>query len=257
MFPRLSGRPHWAHSLPRLHQAAPVKDLPVYPSTQWTRLEQTARSPVGRAWFCERYRPVVLAYLRSRFPAHEADDLCQEFFARVVLGRNLPDRALRGRGRLRGLLHRALQRFICNELRDRAAQKRGGGQLIVPLDGHASSHPDFADRSERGPDLEFDRAWAFCLFEKALTAAENRSTRRGKSALFTALRPMLDGSGPIRSHADLAAELGIKIRDVTVALSRFRQLVGACLYEELSRTVRRSQDLASEWQIIRELLEDR
>ena len=233
-----------------------MKDLPVYPSTQWTRLEQTARSPIGRAWFCERYRPVVLAYLRSRFPAHEADDLCQEFFARIVLGRNLPDRALRGRGRLRGLLHRALQRFICNELRDRAAQKRGGGQLLVPLDGHVSSHPDFADRSHRGPDLEFDRAWAFCLLEKALTAAEARSASRGKAALFTALRPMLDGSGPIRSHADLAAELGIKIRDVTVALSRFRQLVGACLYEELSRTVRRSQDLASEWQIIRELLED-
>jgi hypothetical protein len=129
--------------------------------------------------------------------------------------------------------------------------------VIVPLDGHASSHPDFADRSQRGPDLEFDRAWAFCLFEKALTTAAARSTRRGKSALFTALRPMLDGSGPIRSHAELAAELGIKIRDVTVALSRFRQLVGACLYEELCRTVRRSQDLASEWQIIRELLEDR
>ena len=67
---------------------------------------------------------------------------------------------------------------------------------------------------------------------------------------------MLDGSGPVRPQAEIAAELGIKVKDVTVALSRLRQLVGRCLFEEVSRTVRRSQDLADEWRIVREMLQE-
>jgi DNA-directed RNA polymerase specialized sigma24 family protein len=234
-----------------------VKDLSYYPSTHWTQLEESARTPIGRAWFCERYRPVVLAYLRGRFPPHEADDLCQEFFVRIVLGRNLPDRALRGRGRLRGLLHRALKRFIANELRAQSAQKRGAGFVAVALENRMSPLPEIVDAGVCSPDLEFDRAWAFNLLDRALAAVEESCTRRGKLTLFSALRPILDGSGPIRSHAELAKDMGIKPRDVTIALHRLRQMVGVCLFEELSLTVRRSEDLASEWETIRTVLGER
>ena len=234
-----------------------MNDLPLYPSTQWTRLEQTGGTPEGRAWFCEEYRPAVLAYLRSRYQHHEAEDLCQEFFAKVVLGRDLPGRAERGRGPMRAYLHQALRRFLINKFRDERALKRGGGKVPVALDAHPSTHPDMADHHEAMPDRQFDRAWAVCLLERALASAEAWATRRRKGELFDALRPLLDGSGPMRPHAEIAAALGMKVHDVTVALNRLRQLVGRCMFEEVSRTVRSAQDAAAEWQIVREVLENR
>jgi len=233
-----------------------MNPLPAFPSTDWTRLERDRDLPAGDAWFCENYQPAILAYLHTRFPHHEAEDLCQEFFAKIVLKRALVAGAKRERGSLRALLRTALDNFLNNQARDRWAQKRGGGAWHRSLDQTPSlgTAPPISDPDAIPPDLAFDRAWAAVLLERALAATEEDCRKRGKHALFAALRPALDGSCPAPPHAEIAANLGLSTRDVTLALSRLRQRVARRLYEEVARTVNGSSQLAEEWASLRHAL---
>ena len=70
----------------------------------------------------------------SDIAPHDAQDLTQEFFARLLAGAYL-ERADREKGRFRTFLLTALRRFMVNEWERARAQKRGGGQQPVPLDG--------------------------------------------------------------------------------------------------------------------------
>ncbi len=228
-----------------------------FPSTQWTRLEQEGATAEGREWFCEIYRPAVLQYLRTKMEHHEAEDLCQEFFARVVLDGDLPRKAERSRGSLRGLLLKALGNFIGNHRRYGLAQKRGGGVVHQSLDSDSAGIAIEEDHSVVVPDRAFDRAWAAALLERALEATERDCRNRDKEALFAALKPLLDGSGPSRPHAQVAQQLGLKARDVTVALNRLRQRVAKHLYAEVAMTVCGSGSVAEEWEFVKQALNER
>ena len=232
---------------------------PKFPSTHWTRLEQERVTPGGRAWFCENYRPAVLAYLRTKLDHHAAEDLCQEFFATVVLDRNLLEVADRERGRLRSLLLTALERFLINQRRHAMAEKRGGNALHQSIDAPGANGGVFPleDASAISPDHAFDRAWAIGLMDRALAATEEDCRKRKKSPLFEALRPLLDGSGPARPHAELAQQLGITAREVTMALSRLRQRVANHLYTEVALTVEGKDSIPDEWESVRKALQDR
>ena len=65
---------------------------------------------------------------------HEAQDLTQAFFARL-LEKDWLRAALPERGRFRSFLLMALKRFLAKEWRRDAARKRGGG----PEQGHRES----------------------------------------------------------------------------------------------------------------------
>src|SRR5262245_52303642 len=108
-------------------------------STHWSLVlaagqAGTAQSAQALAELCRKYWPPVYAYIRRRVPdVHEAQDLTQEFFARVLenhaLGKADPQR-----GRFRSFLLTAVKNFLANE-RDRArAQKRGGGRAPISFD---------------------------------------------------------------------------------------------------------------------------
>ncbi len=121
--------------------------------------------------------------------------------------------------------------------------------------GPPGSPPFLADPSATRPDVAFDRAWAAHLLHRAILAAEQQCAQRKKSALFAALRPALEGSALPQSHAEIAAELGIKVRDVTLGVSRLRQMVGRLLVEEVTQTVAGARDVDDEWKSIRLALE--
>ncbi len=231
-----------------------MNPYPPFPSTQWTRLEREGATAEGQEWFCETYRPAVLAYLRAKYEHHEAEDLCHEFFAKVVLARDLAGRADRRRGSLRGLLRASLDNFLSNHRRESRSKKRGGGAIHQRLSGDARDGLTAAT-TEMAPDRAFDKAWAANLLERALAATEADCAKRNKQALFAALRPMLDGSGPARPQAEIAHELGLKVREITLALSRLRQRVGKYLYDEVARTVAGTESAAEEWESVRQALE--
>ena len=77
---------------------------------------------------CRTYWYPLYAYVRRKgFQAHDAQDLTQEFFARL-LARNYLSVADRNRGKFRSFLLGSLEHFLAREWTKGRAQKRGGGQ---------------------------------------------------------------------------------------------------------------------------------
>jgi len=92
------------------------------------------------AALCSAYWYPLYAYARRRLgDVHVAQDLAQEFFARL-LEKNILASAQQERGRFRGFLLTAFKNFLANEGDKARAQKRGGGKPPLPLDFHAGDY---------------------------------------------------------------------------------------------------------------------
>jgi len=91
------------------------------------------------SWLCEHYWFPLYAYVRRRIAdAHEAQDLTQQFFARL-LEKNVLDHAAPDRGRFRSFLLASLKNFLANE-RDRARAGSGAatGRDLRSISSRAS-----------------------------------------------------------------------------------------------------------------------
>ena len=110
----------------------------MFATTHWSVILAATRSDTTRAQaalarLCQAYWYPLYAYVRRRgYEAHDAQDLTQEFFARL-LEQNWLAQADRERGRFRTFLLAALSHFLANEWDKARTQKRGGGVQIVPL----------------------------------------------------------------------------------------------------------------------------
>jgi len=51
------------------------------------------------------------------------------------------------------------------------------------------------------------------------------------------LRPLLDGSGPVRPYQEIAAEMGCTAGDVATTLRRLRLRVGQCIIERIEQSL--------------------
>ena len=86
---------------------------------------------------CRAYWPPLYAYIRREgHDATEAQDLTQEFFARM-LEKDFLDHLHHQQGKFRSFLLTFLKHFLCEQRRKAGTQKRGGGQVIVSLDAIA------------------------------------------------------------------------------------------------------------------------
>ncbi len=230
-----------------------------FPTTQWTRLEQSRASAAwDYDWFCQNYREAIVSYFRARLPKDDAEDVAQEFFERVVLRGRLLERADRERGSLRGLIASATDRFVADHWRRIRTLKRGRGNQPMELTAavekgmqqdEAGLMPDVVT-----PDLAFDRSWASHLLTMALAATCRDYASKGKRAVFDAVAPELDGSGPKRPRAELGAELGMTAREVTLAVSDLRQRLAKHFIDEVARTIGSEANLEEELRALRDVL---
>src|SRR5438046_2386899 len=91
-----------------------------FATTRWSVVLRAARHDDGQtedalSWLCGHYWFPLYAYVRRRIAdAHEAQDLTQEFFARL-LEKNVLDHAAPERGRFRSFLLSSLKNFLANE----------------------------------------------------------------------------------------------------------------------------------------------
>src|SRR6266404_3200449 len=130
---------------------------------------------------CRTYWYPLYAYVRRQGHApHDAQDLTQEFFARL-LARNYLATVGREKGRFRSFLLAALNHFMADE-RDRAkAAKRGGGKALISLDEEDAETRYQADMaSPLSPDKIFEKRWATTLLEQAFTRLRDESVAGGK-----------------------------------------------------------------------------
>ncbi len=196
-----------------------------------------ARDALAR--LCGTYWYPLYAYVRRRgYNAHDAQDLTQEFFARLLAQRTL-GRADPARGRFRSFILTALGHFLSDEWDKGRAQKRGGGHDLVPLDFAAAEQRfelEPADGTD-APDRAFDRQWALALLDTVLHRLEEDYARAGRTALFAALKATLVGGRESLPYAELASQLGSSEGAVKVAVHRLRKRYRELLEEEIDETV--------------------
>ena len=198
------------------------------------------------AELCRIYWYPLYAFIRRRgHGAQDAEDLTQEFFARL-LDKHFLAAADREKGRFRTFLLVAVKRFLANEYDRAQAQKRAGGQRIVPLDGlepEARYHLEPADTMT--PERLFEQQWALTLLEQVLARLQAEMTAAGKAALFESMKGHLAGTRE-ETYAATAARLGLSEGAVKVAVHRLRRRYRDLLQEEIAHTVAGPEDIEEE-----------
>lgn len=208
-------------------------------STHWTLvLRARGEGELARAALsdlCAAYYAPVVAFLRRDGRDEDsAREMAHAFFASVLgggLGAADPER-----GRFRGFLLGALKHFLAKHRAAARAAKRGAGAEHVSLeDGMVPGAPD--------DTLAFDREWAHTLIARALATLEAEQAQ--KAALFTTLKPWLDGGAEI-SQAAAAREIGISETAVKVAIHRLRVRFRELIRSEIAATLEDPADAADE-----------
>jgi len=203
-----------------------------------------------RAYWCPLY---VFVRRRGHTP-EDAKDLVQEFFARL-LQKHYLDAVEPERGRFRTFLIMALKRFMANEWDRARAQKRGGGQELLPLDtALAENRYQEECTVEMEADLAFERQWAITLLDEALTRVRDEQTLAGKSAEFGLLRPFLTVGSEPASYGAVARQLGTTEVAVRMAVHRLRRRYRQVFRELLAQTVATPAELDAEMHYLLQVL---
>ncbi len=207
-----------------------------------------ASSRAGEAMgeLCGMYWYPLYAYLRRRgYETHEAEDLTQEFFARL-LAQHFPAGVDRRKGTFRSFLLGALKHFLADQ-RDRdRAQKRGGGRTILSLD-RLDAEARYRQEPARDltPEKMFEKQWALSILEQVLSRLQAELVAEGKAALFEALKDVLTGAGT-SNYAAIGTRLGISEGAVKVAAHRLRRRYRALLRQEIVQTVAGPEEVEDE-----------
>ncbi len=201
---------------------------------------------------CQRYWFPLYAYVRRRVPSlHEAQDLTQEFFVRL-LEKNALAKAAPERGRFRNFLLASLNNFLANEWDRASAQKRGGGCQPLPLDlNTGESRLSLEPAHNLTPERLYEREWTLALLGLAMDRLRADCESSGKLRQFELLKGALAGGGEKLSYTTIAAELGMTEEAVRQAAHRLRKQYREFLRAEVAQTVSDSSEVDEE---IRSLL---
>lgn len=220
-----------------------VSQRSVFATTRWTVVlaagqSDTAPARAALEKLCQAYWYPLYAYVRRRgYSPEDAQDLTQEFFARLLEGRWV-ERADQQRGKFRSFLLAALNHFLADEWDKARAQKRGGGIPALPLQfDTAETRYDREPADRTTPEQNYERRWALALLEEVLQRLANEYKQEGRAELFTALNPCLVGERTAQPYAELAAKLGVSEGAVKSAVHRLRQRYRQLLREEIAHTV--------------------
>src|SRR6185295_10734934 len=134
---------------------------------------------------CRTYWYPLYAYVRRKgYDAHAAQDLTQEFFARL-LARNYLSVADRNRGKFRSFLLGSLEHFLAREWTRSRAQKRGSGQSLLSLDEtDAENRYLLEPADELTADKIFERRWATTLLDEGMRRLREECVANHKGKLF-------------------------------------------------------------------------
>jgi len=221
-------------------------------TTHWTLVlkagrQESSSADEALASLCRAYWYPLYAFVRRRgYDPAEAQDLTQEFFARLIEKRSLTV-VERGRGQFRSFLLAALAHFLDNEWDKSQAVKRGGGCSIVSLD-----EQDAEDRYVHEPFHEltaeklYERRWAITLLDRVVAALKSEFTASGEAAVFDALHAYLTETKATESYKDLAPKLGLTEGALRVKAHRMRRRFGELLRAEIAHTVSQPEEIDEE-----------
>ena len=196
---------------------------------------------------CRAYWWPLYAFVRRRgYQPHDAQDLTQEFFARL-LSKDFLRAVDRRKGRFRSFLLAALEHFLANEWRNAHTQKRGGRFTFVSTDlEHAEQQYLQVPAANLTPEQLFEQQWATTLLDQTLGRLRQEFVAAGKQAQFEAIRIFLTGEKRAASYVELAANMGTTEGALKMAVSRMRQRYGELLRAEIENTVSAPNEVEEE-----------
>lgn len=199
------------------------------------------------ASLCRAYWLPLFAFVRRcGYSESDAEDLTQEFFARL-LEHNWVARADRDKGRFRSFLLMAMKRFLAKEWDKAKTIKRGGNIQFVPLQHKMDSALTGWEPADTAtPEQVYEKQWALTLLESVLTQLREEFRNDGKGFLFETLEACLIGSRESQPYAVLAAKLHMTEGAVKVAVCRLRERYRERLKEEIAHTVDSPADVDKE-----------
>lgn len=223
-----------------------------FTTTRWSLVltagrDQTARSRAALGELCELYWPPVYSYARRQgHPVHEAEDLTQAFFSRL-LEKHYLQAADPQRGRFRSFLLASFKHFVANERDRERAQKRGGGQVLVALEFEAVEARYSAEPPDTlTPEALFERQWALGVIDRVLATLRAECVQAGKEAMFDHVRDQLFGEKSPGGYAAIADTLGATEGAVKVTVHRLRRRYRDLLRMEIGATVSDESEIDDE-----------
>lgn len=196
---------------------------------------------------CSIYWWPLYAFVRRRgYYAHDAQDLTQEFFARL-LAKDFLHEVDRSKGKFRSFLLAALEHFLAKEWRRANAQKRGGKFTFVSLnDGSAETQFLQVPSSDLPPEKLFEQQWALTLLTQVTTRLQQEQVAAGKGGQFEKLKIFLTGEKRAVAYADLALQLNTTEAALKMAVNRLRQRYRELLRAEIAQTVAGPEEVEEE-----------
>ena len=225
-----------------------------FTTTRWSIVlaAKGGREPAGDALaeLCRVYwYPLYVFVRRQGHEPHDAQDLTQEFFARL-LGKKWIESVERSRGRFRSWLLAAMKHFLANEWDRSRARKRGSGHAPLSLDAtDAESRYAHEPADHASADKLYDRRWALTLLDQVLARLREEMAAAGKLAQFDALKFSLTGERC--AYAEIAITLGMSEGAVKVAVHRLRERYRDLIRAEIAETVATPEEIEEE---LRDLL---
>ncbi|MBI4658229.1 MAG: sigma-70 family RNA polymerase sigma factor [Verrucomicrobia bacterium] len=186
---------------------------------------------------CRAYWYPLYAYVRRRgYEPHDAQDLTQEFFARL-LERNYLGRADRERGKFRSFLLAALNYFLADEWDKAKAQKRGGTHTVLSLDDNeVEKRYRLEPASGLTPEKIFERRWALTLLDQALDRLRKEMAAAGKAQQFQLLKIFLASETAPGDYESVGSQMNMNAGQVAMMVHRLRQKYRAHLRSGRSST---------------------
>lgn len=237
-----------SHSSTTPHSASHA----LFVTTHWSvvlsaRADESTRSAHALETLCRTYWYPLYAYLRRQGrPPHDAQDLTQGFFARL-LQKDYLKAAAREKGKFRTFLLVALKHFLANEWDREHALKRGGFAPFVSIDQEIAESRFAAEPSHNlQPDVLFDRQWATTLLDRSIVQLREEYVTSGRAKLFEYLQSCLAREESALPYATIAANLKLTEPAVKMAVQRLRARYREILRGEIAHTVSSAEEIDEE-----------
>lgn len=232
----------------------------IFKSTRWTTVLRAGQPDApGSAGalekLCEDYRTPLYIFARAWMKSPEdAEDLTQGFFAHFISS-NLSGKAGREFGKFRTFLLACFKNFLRDELRRKRRAKVIPSELLASIHGDPEAG-DPAVEPALTPSMErnLDALWAENIRRRVVRDLENSYAERGRHALFSELRCLLEGQKLESSHAQVAARLGVSEAVINVEVMRLRERFRKGFREEVGETVASETELNEEFRYLLSLL---
>jgi DNA-directed RNA polymerase specialized sigma24 family protein len=210
-------------------------------TTRWSLVLEACHNqqPEGRsalAELCGIYWYPLYAHVRRRgYNPDDAQDLTQGFFLHL-LERDAFAQVDARKGKFRSFLLASLNNFLAAAYHHANAAKRGGGQVLVPLDVVAAEDRyQVESAGQLSGDEIFDARWALTLLDETVRRLQERYA--SKPQIFEALKVFLVPTKQTSSYEEVAAKLGVSVPAVKMLIHRLRQQYTSLLRQEVARTL--------------------